>query len=201
MKKLLLIGFTTLIILLGTIQTFAANDSASQISSERLSQIAKMAIHYHIEPQETEPIFDNDPIMQEIWSLRGIELQTYLDFGEAFSLARQEFDNQIDSNTGIPDDFKLTELALIAQQELFFPEDLDSGRSNLQNPNELKFMEIIQTYLQAVIDGDAEDFFSEQYKLTRSTIIEQVEKNNYRLYTYDLDVLKQLELRLELEEK
>ena len=184
-----MIMLAMLTVVLGVTRVYATNKTV-EITPERFSRIAEMAIHYYIEPQEEEPVFESDPIMQEIWVLRGNELRTYMDFSEVFRMAKVEFYTQNMLESQRINDARLTKLAQAAQQSLFSSQDFTPLEPI--SSNEAQFIDTIQNNLKIVMDGQSNQLFSQQYKLQRDVVIELVEKNGYKLYTYDPNVLEQI---------
>ena len=75
---------------------------------------------------------------------------------------------------------KQLELAKMAQQQLFGTENSSDA---LLNNVEREFLVALQSRLEAVINGQGEQIFSQSYLQRRAFMVEAVGEHDYRLYT------------------
>lgn len=189
----------------------AQTDSDTTISPERMSEILDMAIHYNYNETDERYSFETDPVMQEVWKLRGEELRLYLDFDEAFELVSDEFfppvgvgvsgnPNQEEVTsairvTSVLNRQKQSEIINIAQERVF---GTGIGPYVALNELEQSFLNAVQVRLEAVSTGQSETLFSSAHFQRREFVVHAIEKEGYRLY---MDVDEDLMARAEALER
>ena len=198
MRKIIFIYILTLVWLSASFQPTIAQPSETN-EMEKLSGILDKAMHYRFTQIDSDYDFETDPVMQEIWALRGEELRYYLDFNEVFNVVRSEFFAPVSlTKEGSPDLKQLAEqrsvaevlslkrqheLAQLAQQEVFGLSGNTDGLPDVLGDVEEAFFDALQEQLDAVQKGTGDQYFSDAYLNYRATIITLVEAYDYKLYT------------------
>ena len=185
----------------------AQTDSDVAIPSERMSEIFDMAIHYSYGETGENYSLETDPVMQEVWTLRGDELRLFLDFEGVINLVSAEFFPPVGVGArGEPNPEQVTdavrvtsvlnrqkqrELFNVAQRQVF---DANTGPDVALNELEQDFVDAIQIRLEAVATDQGETIFPSAHFQRREFIVDAIDAKGYRIY---LDSDRELEAQAE----
>jgi hypothetical protein len=165
-------------------------------SDQELLKVWSLLIYYKTGDKSHFASIEDDPKMQEIWTLRGIQLKYFIEFAEAIRILDEGIAAPSGSEQIVVTPEERT-LLLTKIGEVAF-EGKEANNITLSDTSRQYFYGLLEI-VQAISNGIGDQYFTNDFIVFRSAMLRFIEEENVQIGNYTLEEFEKFEKYLDEE--